>query len=68
MSDKPRAPKRGAFPTPKDILERATPFIPEASPKTSDQPNGKQSRSPERKEGESADDRASDQENDSKRK
>ena len=29
MSDKPPAPKRGAFPTPKDVREKAPQYIPE---------------------------------------
>ena len=28
MSDKPLVPKRGAFPTPKDVRDKAPPYIP----------------------------------------
>ena len=29
MSDKPPAPKRGAFPTPKDVREKAPQYVPD---------------------------------------
>lgn len=29
MSDKPPAPKRGAFPTPKDVREKAPKYVPD---------------------------------------
>ena len=31
MNDKPRTPKRGALPTPKDVLDKARRYIPEDS-------------------------------------
>jgi hypothetical protein len=33
--DQPPGPRRGAIPTPKEIIETATPFVPGAAPKTS---------------------------------
>jgi hypothetical protein len=32
--DQPTGPRRGAIPTPKEIIEKATPFVPDAPPPT----------------------------------
>jgi hypothetical protein len=47
MNDKPPTPKRGAFPTPKDVLDKAPRYKPEQSP-ADDQPSDETDRAPDR--------------------
>jgi hypothetical protein len=39
--DKPSGPRRGAIPTPKEIIEAATPFVPGAPPPKTPKPKAK---------------------------
>jgi len=36
VSDKPPTPKRGAFPTPKEVIDKASRYVPEPSNSTDD--------------------------------
>ena len=41
MSGKPPVPKRGAFPTPKDVRDKAPPYIPDQDSPKDDQSDTK---------------------------
>ena len=51
MNDKPPTPKRGAFPTPKKVIDKAPRYVPEPSSSTDDERRKQRDSSPDRQQG-----------------
>jgi hypothetical protein len=67
MNGKPPTPKRGAFPTPKDVFDEAPRYIPEGDT-ADDRQTGETNRSPDRKQPQDDQGGATDKEKDSRQK
>jgi hypothetical protein len=67
MNGKPLTPKRGAFPTPKDVLDEAPRYIPEGGT-VDDEQTHETNRSPDRKQPQHDQGGATEKEKDSRQK